>query len=193
MRSVIAATLLALTTTGAASAATIDLGAYGLSQGAALTEDQRTTVDLTDAFGFLMSWATTVSDNPRAEITLSAMGAIPVAGDLELSYAPRLTGTGTAPALAATGTEFALDGAGAAILFTIHTASDAVPGLNIGDMLYAVLTGPFANYAGGDWTDEGRLSLYATTPEIAPIPLPAGAVLLVTGLGALAAMRRKRA
>lgn len=187
MRALIAAALFALTA-GSASAATIDLAARDLMQGAALTEDQRMSVDVTDAFGFLMAQAITVSDNPRASIDLLAMGGMPVAGDLTLNFAPRLTGDSSVPALSATGLEMALDATGLAVLFSVVTPSSAVPGIGEGSMLYAVLSGQFGPYTGGDWTGEGQFSLY----EVAPIPLPAGAVLLISGLGAMAAMRRRK-
>ncbi|MDO5706820.1 MAG: VPLPA-CTERM sorting domain-containing protein [Paracoccus sp. (in: a-proteobacteria)] len=189
MRATIAAALFALTA-GTVSAATIDLAARDRTLGPALTEDQHMSVDLTDAFGFLMGQAITNGDNPRAMIDLVTMDMMPLPGDLTLGFAPRLTGDSTAPALMASGLEYVWDTTGAAMLFTVTAPSDAVPGVDLRATLYAVLKGSFGIYAGGDWTGDGRFSLYTT--EIAPIPLPAGAVLLITGLGALAAMRRRR-
>ena len=74
------------------------------------------------------------------------------------------------------------------ILFSVVNPGD-VAGIDAGATLYALLDGAFAAYAGGDWTGEGQLSLYTTQP--APIPLPAGMLLLLTGVGAFAAVRRK--
>lgn len=44
---------------------------------------------------------------------------------------------------------------------------------------------------GGQTPDISHISLY-TTPEMAPIPLPASGLLLVAGLGGFAAMRRRK-
>ena len=81
-----------------------------------------------------------------------------------------------------------VNGIANAVVFDFGTIDDSGIPLNFAGFLAGALTAAF----GAPNTTGGEFGIANTNPEIAPIPLPAGAPLLIAGLAAFAFLRRRK-
>lgn len=160
--------------TAAASAASLDLASRGLTQGDLIATTDLGEIDFSaDAtLGYI---SITVSDAPNLEGTAFAISPSPMSLGVDVFSPTKFSGDLV---------DYDVDATSAVGLFS--------------DGMGTYLLGELALPAGTAFTPNGffisgvTISLYEVNPT-AVVPLPAAAPLLLAGLGALAALRRRAA
>ena len=170
-------------TAAAVPAASIDLASKGLTQGALIASSSQGEIDFDAGFSF---FSVTVLDAPVLDGTAVAFGFSPLDVGLDIFEANGLTG---AP------TYFS------GVLEDYDSDSESAIGLFVGEFdggifgrLLAELTLPAGTtfpQASAFFIDNVTVSLYEVGSTTV-VPLPAAAPLLLAGLGALVATRRRR-
>lgn len=174
---------------GPVSAATLDIGALGLRTGSSLL-DTAASFEAVD-FGDGTIFASVRGLARDIESTIDYAGAADFSGPVMLQLS-RPAYTVNMPALEAGAIHRVVDQSGAAFLFRVDGESPYFADLSSGDYIYATISGDFSDYAGGDYAGPARLELWNVAADVAPIPLPAGIMLLPAALGMLTLLRRRR-